>query len=90
MLAIRAEIEEVSSGEISLTESPLRRAPHTADDLVEEWSRPYSRVRGVFPGIGQPGSGDTADKYWPPVNRIDAAYGDRNLVCTCPDMAAAT
>lgn len=56
-------------------------APHTMADLVSEWDRPYGREEGVFPR----GSFRT-DKYWPPVNRVDNAFGDRNLVCTCPPM----
>ena len=78
MIAIREEIEAVAKGE-ELTSSVLRSAPHTAADLAGEWDRPYSREAAVFP-VGV----DAADKYWPPVARIDGAYGDRNLVCSCP------
>lgn len=78
MIAIRAEIETVAKGE-DLTSSVLRRAPHTAASLVSSWDRPYDRESAVFP-VGV----DAADKYWPPVARIDGAYGDRNLVCSCP------
>ena len=59
----------------------LKNAPHTVEDLVSEWDRPYSRDQGCFP----PGA-FRVDKYWPPVNRVDNAYGDRHLVCTCPPM----
>ena len=82
MIAIKAEIDRVGAGEWSPEESPLRGAPHTARALVGEWDRPYSRELGVFP------SGIDPDKYWPPVARIDQAYGDRNLVCACPPIEA--
>ena len=62
--------------------SPLRHAPHTARALVGEWDRTYSREVAVFP------QGVDPDKYWPPVARIDQAYGDRNLVCACPPPEA--
>ena len=78
MKSIRAEIDEVADGRWSPEESPLRRAPHTAEIAVGPWDRPYPRDRAVFP------AGITKDKYWPPVGRIDQAYGDRNLVCSCP------
>ncbi|NYS25694.1 aminomethyl-transferring glycine dehydrogenase [Rhodobacteraceae bacterium 2376] len=81
MLAIRAEIAAVEAGEIDAANNPLKRAPHTVEDLVAKWDRPYSREQGCFP----PASFRT-DKYWPPVGRVDNVYGDRNLVCTCPPM----
>ena len=78
MIAIREEIEAVATGE-DLEASVLRQSPHTAASLVGEWDRPYAREAAVFPvGVA------AADKYWPPVARIDGAYGDRNLVCSCP------
>ncbi|MFG2196574.1 aminomethyl-transferring glycine dehydrogenase [Streptomyces sp. NPDC048639] len=81
MIAIRGEIERVASGEWSADDNPLRGAPHSAAALAGEWERPYSRETAVFPaGVS------TADKYWPPVRRIDGAYGDRNLVCSCPPL----
>ncbi len=79
MVAIVAEIHEVADGRWSLEDSPLRHAPHTVDALAGEWDRPYSRERAVLPS-----GGSGADKYWPPVGRVDQAYGDRNLVCSCP------
>ncbi len=82
MIAIRAEIARVEAGEWTPEESPLRHAPHTARALVGEWEHPYSREEAVFP------AGITVDKYWPPVARIDQAYGDRNLVCSCPPLEA--
>ncbi|MBM9593526.1 aminomethyl-transferring glycine dehydrogenase [Roseitranquillus sediminis] len=81
MLAIREEIRAVEQGEVEAAESPLRHAPHTVEDLVGDWTRPYSREQGCFPA-----GSFRVDKYWPPVNRVDNAYGDRNLVCTCPPV----
>ena len=81
LLAIRDEITEVAEGRISAEDSPLRHAPHTVEDLVAEWDRAYSREQGCFP----PGA-FRVDKYWPPVGRVDNAYGDRNLICTCPPL----
>ena len=87
MIAIREEVARVEAGEWTPEDSPLRHAPHTARALVGEWERSYSREEAVFPGgMGLPNG--PADKYWPPVARIDQAYGDRNLVCTCPDPSA--
>ena len=81
MLAIRAEIADIEDGRVDANNNPLKNAPHTMEDLVREWDRPYSREQGCFP----PGA-FRVDKYWPPVNRVDNAFGDRNLVCTCPPM----
>jgi glycine cleavage system P protein (glycine dehydrogenase) len=78
MIAIKAEIDRVAAGEWTPEESPLRHAPHTARALVGPWERGYSRELAVFP------AGIDPDKYWPPVARIDQAYGDRHLVCACP------
>jgi glycine dehydrogenase len=83
MLSIKDEIDRVERGEWPVDESPLRRAPHTADDLLGEWNRPYSRELGAYPLPSLRGS-----KYFPPVSRIDAAYGDRNLVCSCEPLEA--
>jgi glycine dehydrogenase len=83
MLAIREEIRDIEEGRIDPQNNPLKRAPHTMEDLVRDWDRPYSREDACFP----PGA-FRVDKYWPPVNRVDNAYGDRNLVCTCPTMDA--
>jgi glycine dehydrogenase len=82
MIAIRREIDRVGAGEWTPEGSPLRGAPHTSRALVGEWDRAYSRELAVFP------SGIDPDKYWPPVARIDQAYGDRNLVCACPPPEA--
>jgi glycine dehydrogenase len=82
MIAIRAEIDEVAAGHWGIEDSPLRGAPHTAGALASGWQRTYDRQLAVFP------QGDPATKYWPPVARIDQAYGDRNLVCSCPPPEA--
>ena len=79
MIAIRKEIADVENGRFPITDSPLRHAPHTVYDLVEDWTRPYPKEEGCFPS----GSAKM-DKYWCPVGRIDNAYGDRNLICSCP------
>ncbi len=78
MIAIRREVAQVEAGELAITESPLRHAPHTVHDLVGDWQRKYTREEGCFP----PGTA-RVDKYWSPVSRIDNVYGDRNLVCSC-------
>jgi len=78
MIAIKDEIDRVAAGEWTPESSPLRGAPHTARSLTGEWDRAYPRELAVFP------TGFDPDKYWPPVARIDQAYGDRHLVCACP------
>ncbi|MFC4036279.1 aminomethyl-transferring glycine dehydrogenase [Streptomyces polygonati] len=83
MIAIRGEVDRVAAGEWPADDNPLRGAPHTAAALGGEWTHPYSRDEAVFPaGVS------AADKYWPPVRRIDGAFGDRNLVCSCPPLDA--
>jgi glycine dehydrogenase len=83
MIAIREEIARVGRGELDGTDNPLRGAPHTAAALAGDWEHRYSRAEAVFPaGV------DPSTKYWPPVRRIDGAYGDRNLVCSCPPVDA--
>ncbi|MER5893461.1 aminomethyl-transferring glycine dehydrogenase [Streptomyces sp. NPDC001876] len=81
MIAIRGEIEKVASGAWSAEDNPLSNAPHTAGALGGEWTHAYSREEAVFPAGVTP-----SDKYWPPVRRIDGAFGDRNLVCSCPPL----
>ncbi|MET9066716.1 aminomethyl-transferring glycine dehydrogenase [Streptosporangium sandarakinum] len=84
MIAIRGEIAKVASGEYDKKDNPLRNAPHTADCLVtDDWNHPYSRVEAAYPLPSL-----REDKYWSPVRRIDQAYGDRNLVCSCPPLSA--
>ncbi|CAN7314492.1 aminomethyl-transferring glycine dehydrogenase [Rhizobium sp. LjRoot254] len=81
MLAIREEARQIEAGTMDKDNNPLKNAPHTVQDLVGEWDRPYSREQACFP----PGA-FRVDKYWPPVNRVDNVYGDRNLVCSCPPV----
>ncbi|ABA04545.1 glycine dehydrogenase (decarboxylating) alpha subunit / glycine dehydrogenase (decarboxylating) beta subunit [Nitrobacter winogradskyi Nb-255] len=82
MIAIRQEIAEIEAGRWKVEASPLRHAPHTAHDIADDaWSRPYSRAQGCFPS-----GSSRSDKYWCPVGRVDNAYGDRNLVCSCPPV----
>ena len=82
MLGIRQEISDIENEKIDRENNPLKNAPHTVEDLVGAWERPYTREQGCYP-LGS----FRADKYWPPVNRVDNVYGDRNLVCTCPPMS---
>jgi glycine dehydrogenase len=82
MIAIRAEIKEIEDGVVSHEDSPLAGAPHTLEVVTGAWERAYSREQAAFP------AGYNPDKYWPPVARIDQAYGDRHLVCSCPDPSA--
>ncbi|MER5334382.1 aminomethyl-transferring glycine dehydrogenase [Micromonospora sp. NPDC002717] len=84
MIAIRAEIDKVGVGEWPAGDNPLANAPHTAAMVAgDEWPHAYPRSVGAYPaGV------DRAGKYWPPVRRIDGAYGDRNLVCSCPSPEA--
>ena len=81
MLAIFEEAKDIKEGQADAENNPLKNAPHTVEDLVGEWDRPYTREQACFP----PGS-LRIDKYWPPVNRIDNVFGDRNLVCSCPTL----
>jgi glycine dehydrogenase len=83
MVAIRAEIEKVATGEYDRADNPLRNAPHTLAMVAGEWERPYPRETAVYPVPGLRGRG-----YLAPVRRIDQAYGDRNLVCSCPSPEA--
>jgi glycine dehydrogenase len=83
MVAIRAEAAAIERGEADPLDNPLKRAPHTlAAVMAEQWERPYSRQVAAFPA----GEGQQAAKFWPAVARIDNAYGDRHLVCTCPSV----
>ena len=84
MIAIAGEIAQVSSGEIDAKDNPLKNAPHTASMLLaDDWKHPYARQDAAYPA-----GGDRRSKYWPPVRRIDGAYGDRHLVCACPPPEA--
>lgn len=84
MIAIRREIDRVGAGEWPADDNPLRGAPHTAECLVvSDWDHPYTREQAAYP-LGK----EFRPKVWPPVRRIDGAYGDRNLVCSCPPVEA--
>ena len=83
MVTIRGEIEMVLKGQLDPENNPLKNAPHTLADIMDEsWTRPYSKQMAAFPvpWVAQ-------HKYWPTVNRVDNVYGDRNLVCSCPATA---
>ncbi|MDB6082762.1 MAG: gcvP1, partial [Gammaproteobacteria bacterium] len=83
MVGIREEIRDIERQRYAAAESPLRHAPHTVRDLVNEvWERPYTRAVGCLPA-----GGNGADKYWPPVGRVDNVHGDRNLLCSCPPVS---
>jgi glycine dehydrogenase len=84
MIAIKAEADAVAAGEWPADDNPLVHAPHTAESvIVGDWDHAYTRERAVYPVRGI-----LHRKYWPPVRRIDQAYGDRNLVCACPPVEA--
>ena len=84
MIAIRAEADAVASGAWPADDNPLVNAPHTAEAVIAgEWTHPYPRELAVYPVHSL-----VRTKYWPPVRRIDNAYGDRNLVCACPPVEA--
>ena len=85
MLSIHEEIGQVQAGIWPADNNPLVNAPHTAFALLDEsWQRPYSRHTAAYPA----GDSADADKYWPPVTRIDNVYGDKNLICSCPPMSS--
>jgi glycine dehydrogenase len=80
MISIRAEITAIAENRADRTDNLLRNAPHTAADIASStWRHPYTREQAAFPL-------PTSAKYWPPVRRVDNAYGDRNLACTCPSI----
>ncbi|MEE9473547.1 MAG: glycine dehydrogenase (aminomethyl-transferring), partial [Acidimicrobiia bacterium] len=81
MISIRREIQRIEDGDVSIEDSPLRHAPHTATHIASEWDHPYSREEAAFPVAGL-----KTDKYWPPVARVDHIYGDRNIMCSCPPI----
>ncbi|MDA7087160.1 aminomethyl-transferring glycine dehydrogenase [Pseudomonas sp. SA3-5] len=83
MIAIREEIRAVERGELDANDNPLKNAPHTALELVGEWSHAYSREQAVYPVASL-----VDGKYWPPVGRVDNVFGDRNLICACPSIEA--
>ena len=82
MVKIRAEIQQIETGALDSENNPLKNAPHTLKDIVDDnWDRPYSIAEACYPADKNP-----ATKYWPTVNRIDNVYGDRNLFCACPPI----
>ena len=83
MISIKAEIDRLAAGEWPADDNPLRNAPHTATMITGSWDRPYSRELAAYPVPSL-----RVGKYWPPVRRIQGAYGDRNLVCACPPVEA--
>ncbi len=84
MIAIREEIRQIENGVWTADNNPLKNAPHSQADVIDgDWQHPYSRQQAVFPLPWV-----AANKFWPSVNRIDDVYGDRNLNCACPPMAA--
>jgi glycine dehydrogenase len=84
MILIRQEIAAIENGQMDRSNNPLKNAPHTAAAVAgTEWDRPYSREQAAFPAAWL-----RVHKYWPPVARVDNAYGDRNLVCACPPIDA--
>ena len=92
MIAIRGEIDQIIEGKIAVEDSALRHAPHTIGAIAgSNWERSYSREAGAFPatltGLIPGELIGTKGKYWPTVGRIDGAFGDRNLVCSCPPIA---
>jgi glycine dehydrogenase len=83
MIAIRGEIQAIEEGRSDALDNPLKGAPHTAQQICSDsWDHPYSRDEAAYPA---PWLRDS--KFWPSVGRVDNAYGDRNLVCTCPSVA---
>ncbi|KPC25738.1 Glycine dehydrogenase decarboxylating [Pseudomonas syringae pv. cilantro] len=81
MIKIREEIRAVEEGTLDKDDNPLKNAPHTAAEIVGQWSHPYSREQAVYPVDSL-----IENKYWPPVGRVDNVFGDRNLVCACPSI----
>jgi Glycine cleavage system protein P (pyridoxal-binding), C-terminal domain len=82
LLSIRQEIKKIEDGTWPRDDNPLKHAPHPAERLLsDDWSHPYTRAEAAYPLPFV-----REKKYWPPVGRIDNAYGDRHLVCTCPPM----
>jgi glycine dehydrogenase len=83
MIQIREEIRAVEEGHMDRDDNPLKNAPHTAAEMVAEWTHGYSREQAVYPLPTL-----LENKYWPPVGRVDNVFGDRNLVCACPSIEA--
>ena len=82
MLHIREEIRAIENNKIDIENNPLKNSPHTVEDLVGDWERPYTREEACYPA-----GAFRIDKYWAPVNRVDNVHGDRNLICSCPPLS---
>jgi glycine dehydrogenase len=83
MISIRSEIDDIIGGKFDMADNPLKNAPHTAWEVIsDEWNRPYSRSIAAYPA-----EWCRENKFWPAVSRINNAYGDRNLVCSCPPVS---
>ncbi len=84
MIAIREEIEEIANGTMDTKDNPLKNAPHTAESIIaDNWNHSYGREKAAYPVRGL-----RVNKFWPSIGRVNNAYGDRTLVCTCPPMEA--
>jgi glycine dehydrogenase len=83
MLAIRGEIRDVENGDSDPEDNPLKHAPHPAHIMAQQWDHAYSRAEAVYPT-----ESTRTDKYWPPVQRVDNVWGDRNVICSCPPPEA--
>jgi glycine dehydrogenase len=82
MIAIREEIRDVETGVLDKKDNPLKNAPHTMEAVIaDDWSHGYSRERAAFPIPST-----RVRKFWPAVGRVESAFGDRNLVCSCPPI----
>ena len=82
LISIRKELEKIENKEWNTTDNPIKNAPHPQYEVISEnWEHPYSRETAVFPALGQ-----KENKYWPQTARSDNAFGDRNLICTCPPI----
>ncbi len=84
MIAIREEIDEIANGKMDAKDNPLKNAPHTAESIIaDNWNHSYPREKAAYPVRGL-----RVNKFWPSIGRVNNAYGDRTLVCTCPPMEA--
>jgi glycine dehydrogenase len=83
MIRIRGEIDDIIDGKLDKTDNPLKNAPHTTGQVIsDDWNHPYSRETAAFPA-----EWCRENKFWPVVSRINNAYGDRNLICSCPPVS---
>jgi glycine dehydrogenase len=82
LISIRQEIKDIANGAADPVNNLLHNAPHTHNLLIQDWKFPYSKQQAFFPDEQQ-----HSDKYWPPIGRIDNAYGDRHLQCSCPPIS---